>query len=88
MKSSGYNIEDTHLTELDRVEKLFALVLIAFTWAYKIGIELDKLKPIEIKKHGRRAYSFFKYGLNTLAKILNNNDLIQFRDYVKFLSCT
>lgn len=88
LKSSGYNIEDTHLTELDRVEKLFALVLIAFTWAYKIGIELDKLKPIEIKKHGRRAYSFFKYGLNTLAKILNSNDLIQFRDYVKFLSCT
>ena len=66
---------------------IFVLVLIAFTWAYKIGIKLDKLKPIVIKKHGRRAYSFFKYGLNILAKILNNNDLIQFCDYVKFLSC-
>lgn len=43
LKSSGFNIEDTHLTELDRVEKLFALVIIAFTWAYKIGIDLDKL---------------------------------------------
>lgn len=88
LKSSGFNIEDTHLTELDRIEKLFALVLIAFTWAYKIGIALDKLIPIKIKKHGRRAYSFFKYGLNALAKVLNNNDLIELNNYTKFLSCT
>lgn len=88
LKSSGFNIEDTHLTDLDRIEKLFALILIAFTWAYKIGIALDKLTPIKIKKHGRRAYSFFKYGLNALAKVLNSNDLIELNNYVKFLSCT
>jgi hypothetical protein len=88
LKTSGFNIEDTHLTKLDRVEKLFALVLIAFTWAYKIGIELNRLRPIKIKKHGRRAYSFFKYGLNILAKVLNNNDLAKFNYYVNFLSCT
>lgn len=88
LKSSGFNIEDTHLTEPERVEKLFALVLIAFTWSYIIGIELDKIKPIKIKKHGRRAYSFFKYGLNALAKALYNNDINVFGDYIKFLSCT
>lgn len=88
LKSSGFNIEDTHLTDLDRVEKLFALVIIAFTWAYKIGIELNKLKPIKIKKHGRRAYSFFKYGLNALAKVLFNNNMNEFCMYIKFLSCT
>jgi len=49
---------------LDRVEKLLALVLIAFTWAYKIGIELNELIQIKTKKHGRKAYSLFKYGLN------------------------
>lgn len=88
LKSSGFNIEDTHLTEPDRVGKLFALVMIAFVWAYKIGIYLNSLKPIPIKKHGRKAYSFFKFGLNGLAKILNNNNLVEFKNYCDFLSCT
>ena len=34
LKSSGSNIEDTHLTDLDRIEKLFTVVMLAFTWAY------------------------------------------------------
>lgn len=38
LKTSGFNIEDTHLTDIERIEKLFALVLIAFTWAYLVGI--------------------------------------------------
>lgn len=88
LKTSGFNIEKTHLTEMDRVAKLFALVLIAFTWSYIIGINLDQLIPIKIKKHGRKAYSFFKYGLNQLAKVINNNDLEEFALLVKFLSCT
>jgi len=48
LKTSGFNIEDTHLTDIDRVYKLLSLVLIAFTWVYKTGIYLDSLKPIEI----------------------------------------
>ncbi len=35
LKSSGFNIEDTHLTDLDRINKLLALVLFAFTWVIK-----------------------------------------------------
>ena len=31
LKTSGFNIEDTHLTDVDRIEKLFALALVAFT---------------------------------------------------------
>ncbi|VAW29834.1 hypothetical protein MNBD_BACTEROID07-1893 [hydrothermal vent metagenome] len=88
LKSSGFNMEDTHLTEMDRVEKLLSLVLIAFTWSYRIGIYLNQLKPIPIKKHGRRAYSFFKLGLNSLAKVININDLTIFNNYCLFLSCT
>jgi len=64
------------------------LVIVAFAWSYKIGIELDKIMPIKIKKHGRRAYSFFKYGLNALSKALFNNDIPDFIIYVNFLSCT
>lgn len=42
LKTSGFNIEDAHLTDIERIEKLFVLVLIAFTWVYLVGIYLDK----------------------------------------------
>ncbi len=88
LKTSGFNIEDTHLTDIDRIEKLFALILVAFVWAYKIGIYLNEMLPIVIKNHGRRAKSLFKYGLTSLAKILFSDNINEFRKYCKFLSCT
>ena len=88
LKTSGFNIEDTHLTDIDRINKLFALVLVAFVWAYKAGIFLNALRPIKIKKHGRRAKSLFKYGLTYLANVLFSNDIDNFIECCKFLSCT
>ena len=74
MKSSGFDIEKTHLQDIQRIEKLILLVMIAFVWCYKIGIHLHQIKPITVKKHGRKAKSIFKYGLNFLASILLNNE--------------
>jgi len=88
LKTSGFNIEDTHLTDLDRINKLLALMLFAFTWAYLAGIFLDSLYPIKIKKHGRKAKSLFKYGLTYLASVLFSNDIDKFSECCKFLSCT
>lgn len=89
LKSSGFNIEDTHITELERLEKLFLLTMVAFVWCYKIGDFLDQhIKKITIKKHGRRAISVFKYGLDFVSKSLftgyNNLEYSLFQ----FLSCT
>ena len=88
LKTSGFNIEDTHLTDIERVSKLLSLVLIAFAWVYRVGIYLDTLKPIKIKKHGRRAKSLFKYGLTYIANLLFSNDIDNFKQCCKFLSCT
>lgn len=88
MKSSGFNIEDTHLTDIGRIAKLVTLVMVAFVWAYKAGIFLNEICPIKIKKHGRKAKSIFKYGLTYLAKVLFSNDLNAFKKCCKFLSCT
>jgi len=88
LKTSGFNIEDTHLTDIERLSKLLALVLIAFAWVYKAGIYLDGLRPIKIKNHGRRAKSLFKYGLNYIANLLFSNDIDKFNQCCKFLSCT
>jgi hypothetical protein len=88
LKTSGFNIEDTNLTDIERISKLMALVLIAFAWVYKAGIYLDGLRRIKIKNHGRRAKSLFKYGLNYIANLLFSNDIDKFNQCCKFLSCT
>jgi hypothetical protein len=88
LKTSGFNIEDTHLADIERVSKLLSLVLIAFAWVYKTGIYLDSLSPIIIKKHGRRAKYLFKYGLTYIANLLFSNDIDKFNQCCKFLSCT
>lgn len=88
LKTSGFNIEDMHLKDLDRINKLFALVLFAFTWTYIAGVFWALLCPIKIKSHGRRARSLFKYGLTYLTSVLFSNDIDKFKDICKFLSCT
>lgn len=89
LKSSGFNIEDTHLTDIERIEKLFALVIMAFTWAYKIGIYIDEnLKPIRVLNNGKRVKSLFKYGLQHIAAYLLNAHFERIIDIFHFLSCT
>jgi transposase len=89
LKSSGFNIEKTHLIDMERIEKLLALVLIAFTWSYLVGIYLhEQMKPIRILKHGRKAKSLFKYGLTCMAGILLNTENQSKINIFKFLSCT
>ena len=88
LKTSGFNIEDTHLNDMERIAKLFSLVLIAFVWAYKVGIFLDSLTPIKIKKHGRKAKSYFKHGLSEISNALFLNDIERIRTYCLFLLST
>jgi hypothetical protein len=89
LKSSGFNIEDAHVTDIERLEKLFSLTMIAFIWCYKIGDYLDeKIRKIKIKKHGRRAVSVFKYGLDYLSKsLLTGFNRLEYSLF-SFLSCT
>jgi len=89
LKTSGFNIEDTHLTEIKRIEKLFALVMVAFTWAYLVGDYLHRyIKPIPINKHGNKTKSLIKYGLTYIATVLLNAYFQDDIDIFKFLSCT
>lgn len=89
LKSSGFNIEDTHVTNLKRLERLFLLVMIAFTWSYRLGDYIDQnIKPIIIKKHGRRAVTIIKYGLDYISKVLLTGLNVLKIDIFHFLSCT
>ncbi len=89
MKSSGFDIEKTHLQDIDRIRKLLLLVMIAFVWCYKVGIYIHKyVAPIKIKTHGRKAKSIFKYGLSYVANILLNALSQDDIGIFNFLSCT
>ena len=89
LKTSGFNIEDTHVTILERLDRLLLLVMIAFTWSYLIGDHLDtKYKKITIKTHGRRAISVIKYGLDYLSRFLFSSINKYNIDIYDFLSCT
>lgn len=70
LKTRGFNLEDTHLTQLDRLSKLMSVLAVAFCWAHKVGEWKNEIKPIKIKKHGRKAISFFHHGLNSLRRML------------------
>jgi len=89
-KSRGFNLEDTHLLDSERLSRLFALLTIALCWAYRTGEWLSHQKPILIKTHGRKAQSIFRYGFDYLRHVLLNLDEHQadFRQSLQFLSCT
>lgn len=88
MKTGGFNMEDTHLSDSSRLATLFSLVSIAFAWVYRVGVYMNRLVPVKRKKHGRLAKSIFKYGLEHVARALFVNDTEALSIYLKFLSCT
>lgn len=72
LKGRGFNFEDTHMIDLQRVKKLMALLAIAFCWAHKTGEWRHEQKPIKIKTHRRPSVSLFRYGLDYIVDILMN----------------
>ena len=72
LKTRGFNFENTHMVHLDRISKLLGLLSIAFVFAHIVGEWQHSIKPIKLKKHGRRAISLFRYGLDYLRRIFLN----------------
>ena len=72
LKSRGFNFEDTHMTFPKRISKLIALLAIAFSWCHVTGEWIASQKPIRIKKHGRKAFSMFRLGLDHIGRILHS----------------
>lgn len=66
LKTRGFRIEDTHMTDRDKIEKLVFILALAFCWAYKTGEIQAKKISIMIKKHGRQARSVFRVGLSSI----------------------
>jgi hypothetical protein len=77
LKTRGFNFENTHLVHLDRIEKLLALLAIAFTLCHVVGIWRNEIEPIKIKRHQRKAKSLFRHGLDFLRKLLFDPNIMK-----------
>ena len=93
LKSRGFDMESTHMTNLDRMDKLMGLLTIAVVWCLLVGHwrhgDADQLP---LNKHYRPAKSLFRLGLDMLRRLLKNNysknDQITFLDLLNVLSRT
>lgn len=70
LKTRGFRMEDTHITDPDKIEKLIFVFAIAFCWAYRTGDIQARIEPIPIKSHGRKARSLFREGLDLIRKVI------------------
>jgi len=90
-KTRGFCLESTHFTDPKRLRKLFALLTLALCWAMHTGLILNQFQPIVLKKHGRRAKSLFRLGLDHIRYLVLNPSCTNdddFRLSLQFLSCT
>jgi len=65
-KTRGLNIEDTHITDPDKLATLLVVVALAVTWAHRCASLAMGRKAIRRKVHGRREKSWFRTGFDAL----------------------
>jgi transposase len=88
MKSRGFDLEATHLRQGDRIEKLIGVLALALVWALRVGLWRVEQVALVVKKHGRRAKSLFRHGLDYLREHLLNHNWAALRPAFHVLSCT
>ena len=92
LKTRGFRLEDTHLTEPKRVSKLLSLLTIAVSWAMLAGEMESQVKPLKIKKHGNLEKSIFRLGFEVLRNCFcqittNFRQKQRFQQLTLLLSC-
>ncbi len=70
LKSRGFEVEKTHLTKAEKIDKLFGVLALAVAWAIKTGEAENADNPIEIKKNGRPQTSLFRLGCEIIQEVL------------------
>ena len=70
LKTRGFNFEDSHITNADRLENLLGVLCLAAFWAVQLGELIAKCQPIQRKAHGRREVSVFRLGLDALERLM------------------
>ena len=70
-KTNGFNLEDTHLKNLKRLEGLFAVVVSALTLVFLVGLKEELSLTTPYKKTVKTpAFSTFRRGFDFLRRLL------------------
>lgn len=74
LKGRGFDLESTHLRSLPKLSKLLALVSLAYAFCASFGLYYhQKIQAVKVKKHGYKATSFARYGLNLIRSMLRSS---------------
>ena len=93
LKSRGFDLGSTHMTDLDRMDKLMGMLALAFAWCLIAGHwHYGEAKELPLNKHMRPAKALFRLGIDMLRRVLKNegskNDRIGFQTLLQVLSRT
>jgi hypothetical protein len=93
LKTRGFRLEDTHLTNAERVSRLLSLLTLAGCWALLASEFESAEKPLKTKKYGRAEKSIFRLGLDSLQNCFCRIQTIleqkqRFQQLTLLLSCT
>ena len=73
LKNRGFRFESTHITDVDRLKKLMAVIAIGVAWAHKVGEWKATIKQIswkQFKDQKRPEQSYFRYGMDEIREVL------------------
>jgi hypothetical protein len=79
------------LKDSERLSRLLALLALAFTWAFVVGLWQASVKELKLKKHGYPPKSVFRRGLDILCRLVTNFerfDVAVWRKVIELLSCS
>ncbi len=83
MKTSGFDMENTHMKAGEKIEKLMAIIAIALVLCYFAGAEQEEIKPTPYKKTvGSFLYSTFKRGVEHLTIMINR----KFKKFIEYIN--
>ena len=85
LKTRGLGLENTHMTDPQKLATLISLLAIAFCFAYKTGLWAARVKPIRKKAHGRLQRSIFSLGINAFRKAMVKMSKLEINNYVNAL---
>lgn len=92
LKSRGFCLEATRLSEPARLASLMGVLALCFCWALRAGIWSSAQRALKFKTHKRLAKSLFRTGFDCLRQVVTGfhvgSHLLSWRQAVQFLSCT
>lgn len=91
LKTRGFCLEATHLTDPVRLERLLALLALTFCLCHQLGAWLHEQKPLKLKQHGRAPESLFRRGFDALRSAIATFGSFNVKTWQKMLqvlSCT